>query len=780
MQKIFSLLLLSCAFSLYAQETLQLQIEDTQKLPLGNAVVHFVGKHFISDADGKVTIKKLSKGSYPIKVTYLGYHDYESTVIIPHSQPLVIVMKEAVSVLEGTTVSGHTTQQYVRGLTPSIISISLKRNSLIDKQGDDLAKVLTSISGVSMIQTGATIAKPVIHGLHSNRILILNNEVRQEGQQWGADHAPEIDPLVADQITVVKGAESVRYGSDALGGVILIEQKKLPYSDGLHANLASSFGSNGRKLSTTLKVESSVPELPSWAWRVQGTLKRSGDISTANYLLNNTAAREANFSVATGVQKEKGTAEIFYSRYENESSVFYGSHIGNLDDLLARFEIGRPLTTYPFSYSINAPKQKVVHHLLKGKAFYFLPFGGKLTAQYAFQKDIRQEFSVRRMDRTRIPALNMELTTHALDVYWENAYSKWKSTIGGSFNKQDNYNQPGTGVVPVIPNYASLSYGAFAIQRFQRDAWLLEAGVRYDYKYLNADGYDMYSQRYGGEHNFHNFTYTLGGTMPLSRVSQLKSNIGVAWRAPQVNELYSSGLHHGAGTYDLGDDKLESETGVKWVTSLLLNNENKRWNVKLDLYIQYIKNYIYDYPTGEVQTLFSGVYPIFQYTQANAFFRGADLDATVRLLNKNRLAQVGNPTSLDYHLKASVVWANEVKTGRYFPFIPAPRFSQSLEYNKTHRNSLLSRMSASIGHTFVAKQTRFEPSQELVPTTPDAYHLFEASIGGTLDIGKRQTLDIRLSAENLFNTEYKEYTNRFRYYAHDLGRNVYLRINYNF
>ena len=533
-------------------------------------------------------------------------------------------------------------------------------------------------------------------------------------------------------------------------------------------------------MSTTLKVESSVPELPSWAWRVQGTLKRSGDISTANYLLNNTAAREANFSVATGVQKEKGTAEIFYSRYENESGVFYGSHIGNLDDLLARFEIGRPLTTYPFSYSINAPKQKVVHHLLKGKAFYFLPFGGKLTAQYAFQKDIRQEFSVRRMERTRIPALNMELTTHALDVYWENAYNKWKSTIGGSFNKQDNYNQPGTGVVPVIPNYASLSYGAFAIQRFQRDTWLLEAGVRYDYKYLNADGYDMYSQRYGGEHNFHNLTYTLGGTMPLSRVSQLKSNIGVAWRAPHVNELYSSGLHHGAGTYDLGDDKLESETGVKWVTSLLLNNENKRWNVNLDLYIQYIKNYIYDYPTGEVQTLFSGVYPIFQYTQANAFFRGADLDATVRLLNKNRVAQVGNPTSLDYHLKASVVWANEVKTGRYFPFIPAPRLSQSLEYNKTHRNSLLSRMSASIGHTFVAKQTRFEPSQELVPTTPDAYHLFEASIGGTLDIGKRQTLDIRLSAENLFNTEYQEYTNRFRYYAHDLGRNVYLRVNYNF
>ena len=774
MQKIFSLLLFSCAFSLYAQETLQLQIEDTQKLPLGNAVVHFVGKHFISDADGKVTIKKLSKGSYPIKVTYLGYHDYESTVIIPHSQPLVIIMKEAVSVLEGTTVSGHTTQQYVRGLTPSIISISLKRNSLIDKQGDDLAKVLTSISGVSMIQTGATIAKPVIHGLHSNRILILNNEVRQEGQQWGADHAPEIDPMVADQITVVKGADAVRYGSDALGGVILIAPKKLPYGDGVHGRLLPSFASNGRKTALTASVEGSVPNLHSWAWRVQGTLKRSGDLSTANYLLNNTAAREADFSVATGVQKKQGTAELFYSRYENESSVFYGSHIGNLDDLLGRFEIGRPLTTYPFSYTINAPKQKVVHHLLKAKAFYYLPFGGKLTAQYAFQKDIRQEFSLRRMDRTRIPALNMELTTHTFDIDWEHSYERWQTMIGGSFGKQDNYNQPGTGVVPVIPNFASLSYGAFGIQRYDYQKWLAEVGLRYDYKYLNADGYDMYSQRYGGEHQFHNITYSAGMLYRCHRWIDLSTNVGVAWRAPHVNELYSSGLHHGAGTYDLGDETLQSETGIKWLTSFAYKHPKLSLNV--DMYLQWIKNYIYDYPTGEVRTLFSGVYPIFQYTQADAFFRGVDLEARLPLIKWHRLSD----HELSYELKSSVVFANEMQTKRYFPFIPAPRVSQQLKWNVDRNGRLLRNFTVGIGHTFVAKQTRFEPSQELVSTTPDAYHLFEANIGTTLKIGDQQTLGIRVSAENLLNTEYKEYTNRFRYYAHDLGRNVFVRLNYNF
>ena len=768
MKKLLSLFLFAVTFSLYGQETLNLIIEDKGGQPLPSAVVHFVGKHFVSDSNGKVSIPKLSQGKYPIKVNYLGFLDYEAIITIPAPNPYRVTMQEEVNQLAGTTLIGHVAK-------PVTATVAIDKPKLQQKSGEELAKVLTTVTGVSMIQTGATIAKPVIHGLHSNRILILNNEVRQEGQQWGADHAPEIDPAVADRIAVVTGADAVRYGSDALGGVVVITPNKLPYGDGLHGQISPSFASNGRKTATTLKLESGVPHLHHWAWRLQGTLKRSGDIHTADYMLNNTAAAEANFSAAIGMQQETGAAELFYSRYENESSVFYGSHIGNLDDLLARFEIGHPLTTYPFSYSIQAPKQKVVHHLLKAKAYYFLPFGGKLTAQYAFQKDIRQEFSVRRLDRTRIPALNMWLTTHLAEVFWENMEAPhWKTLLGGSFSLQDNYNQPGTGVVPVIPNFASVGYGAFAIEKYHKDNWNAEAGLRYDYKYLSADGYDMYSQRYGGEHNFHNITYSLGGAWQATPYSSLSSNIGVAWRAPQVNELYSSGLHHGAGTYNLGEASLSPETGAKWITSLSYNHPDRGVRLTADAYVQLIKNYIYDYPTGEVRTLFSGVYPIFQYTQADAFFHGVDIDASVRLAKWGALAQ-----SLSYGLRGSVVFANELKTHRYFPFIPAPRLSQSLEW-KSQPKGLFQSLEASIGHTFVAKQTRFEPSQELVATTPDAYHLFEAAIGGTIAIGEQQTLSVRLSAENLFNQLYKEYTNRFRYYAHDLGRNVYLRLNYNF
>ena len=768
MKKLLSLFLLAMGFSLYGQETLSLIVEDKAGQPLPSAVVHFVGKHFVSDAKGRVNIPNLAKGKYPIKVNYLGFLDYEAIVAIPAVNPYKVVMQEEVNQLSGTTLIGHVAK-------PVTASVAIDKPKLQQKSGEELAKVLTTVAGVSMIQMGATIAKPVIHGLHSNRILILNNEVRQEGQQWGADHAPEIDPAVADKITVIKGADAVRYGSDALGGVVVIAPNQLPYGDGLHGQLSPSFASNGRKSATTLKLESGLPGLLHWAWRVQGTLKRSGDIHTADYMLNNTAAAEANFSAAIGLRQEAGSAELFYSRYENESGVFYGSHIGNLDDLLARFEIGRPLTTYPFSYSIEAPKQKVIHHLLKAKAYYFLPFGGKLTAQYAFQKDIRQEFSVRRLDRTRIPALNMWLTTHLAEVFWENIDTQhWKTLVGGSFSLQDNYNQPGTGVVPVIPNFASVGYGAFAIEKYHKDKWNAEAGLRYDYKYLSADGYDMYSQRYGGEHDFHNITYSLGGAWQATPHTALSSNIGVAWRAPQVNELYSSGLHHGAGTYNLGEASLSPETGAKWITSLSYTHPERGIYLTADAYVQLIKNYIYDYPTGETRTLFSGVYPIFQYTQADALFRGVDIDASLRLAQWGAFAQ-----RLSYGLRGSVVFANELKTDRYFPFIPAPRLSQSLEW-KAQLKGLFQTLEASIGHTFVAKQTRFEPSQELVATTPDAYHLFEAAVGGTIAIGEQQTLSVRLSCENLFNQLYKEYTNRFRYYAHDLGRNVYLRLNYNF
>lgn len=204
---------------------------------------------------------------------------------------------------------------------------------------------------------------------------------------------------------------------------------------------------------------------------------------------------------------------------------------------------------------------------------------------------------------------------------------------------------------------------------------------------------------------------------------------------------------------------------MKWITSV--KYEAKKFAVNADLFVQVIKNYIYDAPTGEVRTLFSGVYPIFQYQQADAFFRGGDLELSYAFLPE-----------LTYKIRASVVYANELKTKAYFPFIPSERVGQEVHYELPELGRWRS-VYLFAKHQFVAKQTHFDPAKELVSSTPNAYHLFDVGLGGKFLLGE-QSLAVHLSAENVLNELYKEYTNRFRYYTHDIGRNVQLRLTYSF
>lgn len=762
MRIILYLLFLVGSFS-YAQERLNILVESlNDKQPLQGAVIHFLGKHYTTDSQGIASIEIKKSGEFPIKISFLGYVDFISNVKIPQgNSPFVVKMQEEVNELSQVVVSSTKNEIKSVESKPKIV---ISKENLMIKQDKNLAEILSSVAGITSVKTGATIAKPVIHGLHSNRILILNQGVRQEGQQWGIEHAPEIDPFSASEITIVKGSESVKYGAEALGGVVLLNNKKLPFGDALHGQVFSSYSSNSKKISSAFSVEGSWEKLPNWALRLQGSTKKSGDYKTADYYLNNTGVDELNFSVETGFENSKFEFLAYFSRFESENGVFFGSHIGNLDDLRLRIEIGRPITTFDFSSKINSPKHKAIHHLLKIKSIYKFNDLSKLSLQYSFQDNTRQEFSVRRLDRSLIPALNMNLKTHILETDWQHHFENWTHNLGANISLQQNYNVPGTGVVPVIPNYASTSFGVFGVGQFKKNYFLAEVGLRYDYKTLNADGYNIYGARYGGSHNFHNITYSLGVSYNLKRViegARVSSNFGVAWRAPQVNELYSNGLHHGAGSFDVGDENLKPETGFKWINSL--SYSGGRFSFQADFYAQIIKNYIFDSPTGEFRELFAGVFPIFKYGQRNAFFRGADIQTSLKIYK-----------SMVYNLQASVVYANELKTKGYFPFIPSERFSQEVSVDildffgkeKKHKS-----LNFSIKHQFVNKQKHFDKQTELAQDTPDAYNLFSANLGFSFPV-RNYKMILNLSAENLNNKLYKEYTNRFRLYAHEMGRNI--------
>lgn len=768
--------ILSIQFSFAQQqkESICLIIRDFQtKESLPGVVIRIdEGKYLVSDNFGRTCFNSLSKDSISVEISSLGYATKVLKISPTQKLHKLFLSPKAEELSEVLVTSPYSVSHQTS------VATVVSGNELKAKSGENLGKVLESVAGVSLIQTGATIVKPVIQGMHSNRIIIANNGVRLESQQWGADHAPEIDPNIAQSIEVVKGAEAVRYGADAMGGVILIKPSKLPYGEKLQGKFNAGYATNGRGITSSATLEGKIPSTKHFAWRIQSSIKKAGDMKTADYFINNTGIKELNFSGAIGYERENFGTSIYYSRFSNELGIFYGAHIGNLDDLKQRFEVGYPSQTFPYSSKIEAPKQKTTHDLFRVSGFWKPSFGGHFKWQYAYQSNQRKEFNVRRLDRTKIPALHMELTSHIGDISWEKEWKKyWKSQLGFSYISQENYNKPGTGVVPVIPNFASRGLGFFAIQEFKKDKWEVQGGARFDYKNLHADGFDRNQIRYGGRHKFKNLTYSIGAAYQATEAIKIRSNLGMAWRAPHVNELYSNGLHHGAGTFDLGDKDLKSETGVKWINSFQFHNEK----VALDInfFLQYIKNYIYDKPMGETRTLFSGVYPIFTYIQSDGFFRGGDISLNYAVTER-----------LNYKGQVDLIYADDIKEDGYFPFIAPLKLTNELIW-KIPNNSLLKNTSISINHHFTGRQNRYEVTQELpllktdlgnlrTSIVPDAYHLFGFSANTSINFAESNTLTVYLLGENILNTKYKDYTNRFRYYAHDLGRNIQLKITLTF
>ncbi|MBG6234176.1 iron complex outermembrane receptor protein [Pedobacter sp. CAN_A7] len=655
------------------------------------------------------------------------------------------------------------------------ISTTISAKQLLTTKGGNLADALVDVPGVSTLKSGGTIAKPVIHGLHSNRILLLNNEVRLEGQQWGAEHAPEIDPFIAERIHVVKGAETIRYGAEALGGVIMVEPPALPKTADFGGMFNLVGASNGRAGATSLMLNGGLKALPGFGWRIQQSLRKAGNIKTADYYLGNTGLRENNFSVALGYTRKKSQYEAFYSKFNTDLGVLYSAHVGSMEDIEARIALGRPTEQYAFDYGISAPKQRVNHQLLKLKVHYDFSENQQLDLVYAFQNNHRREYDFRRGDREAIPITDLVLRTHTVDgqltSYTKNGH---KRNYGFNAVVQVNNNIPGTLANTFIPNFDTYTTGAFVMQRWITGDFELEAGLRYDYKYFDAAGFrysyniegpeeTINEQYYGGENSFHNVTGSAGMRWNLRNNSQLISNIGLAWRAPTANELFSNGLHHGAGLYEVGDPELKSEQGYKWTTSF--EHREDLYTIDAAVYTQYINNYIYSKPGLQYRQTISGTFPVFSYEQANAFFYGADIAGTYQLL-----------PSLSYRLTASVVRARNLDDQTHLPYIPSNRMGQQLTWNFNPQNNKDHYLQ--FGHQQVARQSRYEQGSDYA-APPNGYTLFSLAAGSSINLGK-QVLRMHLQADNLFNNSYKDYMNRYRYYAHEMGRNITIRLAYQF
>ncbi len=750
----------ACAFTIRGRV-----VDSDTQLPLSGVtlVVSPGTQQLLSDGHGYFRFSQLCKDvRYTITATSVGFDSLVTEISLENDETLTLRLHHGHILLHDVNVVGH--QQTV--VTTNAVR-AVSREQVAQVQGKTLADIFSTLPGVSMLQTGTTIAKPVINGMHSNRILILNNGIRQEGQQWGSEHAPEIDPFVAKDFKLIKGAEGVRYGADAIGGVIITSPAPLPVDPHLSGELNTIYQMNGRGGILSGMLQSGVKAVQGLAWRVQGTAKRSGNVRTADYYLGNTGLAEYNVSAALRYSHTQSVFDAYYSRFYTSLGIFTGAHVGTVDDIQARVEAGRPFETYPFTYAINVPRQRVIHDLGKLKWHRDYAQGGSSDIQYGIQRNHRQEYDIRRGGRDALPMLDMVLTTQTLDANYQTPlYDHWRTQVGANLTLQVNNNVPGTLNTPLIPNYDSFTGGVFAIQRLIRERHEWELGIRYDFKTFDAAGFDKHQNLYGGQRNFHNVSGSFGGVWHAGAAWQLRSNVGLAWRAPSANELYSNGLHHGAALYEIGDTELASEHGYKWVVSPSYNGGPV--TIDLDLYAQYIQHYIYAQPSpGEFLQTIRGTFPVFRYKQTDAAFLGADLSLQYRLLD-----------GLNYNLNASIIRARDITNDVYLPYIPSDRFDHRLRWQLPVESKITSNTYITFAHQWVLEQKRYEPGTDYAPPPP-AYHTFSLYAGSQLALGNHP-LEAGISITNLFNELYKEYMNRFRYYSHGLGREISIRLSYSF
>jgi len=767
-------------------------VDENGAILIGAAIVlDPSGKGMVTDPAGNFEFSQLCPGLYHVTVQYLGYQELVFEISISGGVEKTIELHPTIETLREVVV-----EEKIEHLETSQNYTVLSGEKLAETAGKTLGESLKEIAGVNSVQAGPGIFKPVIHGVHSQRVLILNHGIRQEGQQWGAEHAPEIDPFIASNIIVVKDASSIKYGTDALGGVIIVNPAGLPQQPGVGGTVNLIGQSNGRAGTVSGLLEGGIQNHEGWGWRLQGTGKRAGDYHAPDYSLTNSGMKELNFSGATGYHDEKKGFEVFFSHFSTDLGILKGTAISNLDDLIAAMEREPPQSTGDFSYDIGEPRQEVSHNLVKLSG-HMETDKGDWRVQYGFQNNNRKEFDIRRGNLAGVPSIDLQLNTHTIEAEWETPHDAANGLcVGINGMYQDNTNIFGTQRIAFIPNYVSWSGGIFGVAKFVRGDWVFDAGARYDYRFYNAKGFDFKNARYDESLNFDNVSLTAGATTRLDPNQSLAFNLSTSWRPPHVAELYSLGTHQSAAAIEYGlllndttnevmnidDVSFKIERALKGVSTY--KRQWRNFQMELSGFANYIFNYIYLRPTGITQNL-RGTYPYFRYTQTDALFIGVDFTGVWDLTKQLKLSP-----------QVSLIRASDIRNDDLLVFIPSNKYEAALRYEEPNQ-WMVKRFFAEAKVKYVARQNRaprvITPRQineaatqgiDLFGTdsrifdfmdTPSGYLLLNVSTGFSID-RERVRYDVRLSAENVLNASYREYTNRFRYYADDLGRNFVISI----
>lgn len=793
---LFVVLFTMCT-KLYGQHKLSGHIEDNDKHEnIKGVLIEIPNLKMSSTTDkyGHFQFPNLKSGHYLIEISCAGYHSQVKSIFINKDSSIKVVLEVCKNELNEVIVTGVSSATALRN-SPLIVT-TIDKNTLNQNSSSNLIDGLKNIPGVNQITTGAAISKPIIRGLGYNRVISLNNGIRQEGQQWGDEHGIEIDEYAVDRIEIIKGPGSLMYGSDGIAGVLNFLAPKAPPIGEVHSQLTNNYQSNNHLLVQSISNEGNLKGIQ---WQARITHKMAGNYQNAyDGQVYNSGFKEWDGNLMLGINRNWGYSHISFSTYNNTLNLVEGERdsLGQFVYTDAQGKVQTATAQDERGYKIGFPHQAIQHNRLSARNYFILK-KGTLNVDLGFQNNKRKEFG----DPTLPNDIDLyfDLNTINYNLRFNlNKVKGWETAFGIGGMQQSNTNK---GLAFLIPDYQLLDAGAFVCTQKTFKKISFAAGLRFDNRMLKSN--TLYVDSTGKSssandpnaslkftalnQNFNGISGSVGLSYQANEQTTIKANISRGFRAPNMAELSSNGRHEGSFRYEIGKPNLKPEISHQIDIAYFYNSEHV--TIECSPFVNFIQNYIYaeklktangndSFPDPKDPT------PGYQFSSGNATLLGGEVYVDV------------HPHPLDWlHLGNSFAYVQATQSHqpdslRYLPFIPAPKYRGEIKAQMKQLGKHISNLyiKCALDHYF--KQDKVLSAYQTETSTP-AYTLLSAGLGMNIQAyHSKDFFSLFISAENLTDIAYQNNLSRLKYApinlatnrmgVYNMGRNISIKLLLNF
>jgi len=734
MKKIIIALLIGLSTTLYAQNKISGTVTDAKNQPLIDVSIYAPELHkgTSTDKNGKYTLSNLPNGKVKLTFAYLGFGTQNKTLNLQNKETtLDIVLDEIEFQIDEIIVStafNKIQSQNVMKVEHSTIK------ELQQKGTSSLIEGLATIPGVSQVSTGTSIGKPVIRGLSGNRVLVYSQGVRLENQQFGEEHGLGLNDAGIESVEVIKGPASLLYGSDALGGVLYFNPEKFALANTFKINFNQKFFSNTLGSNSSLGIKTSNEN---WKFLVRGSYNTHSDYKYSDEnRVTNTRYNETDFKTGIGYSNSKFSSIFRYN-------------FNKLDLGIPENGVDKQTKTKKTDF----PSQAIDNNLLSLNSVFFFR-NSKLDVDLGYIANERSE-----LVEGNIAVLHMKLKTFNYDAkYHLPKLGEVESIIGIQGMSQTNSN---LGEEYLIPDAKTNDFGIFGTGNYELKSNVFQAGIRFDNRKIASESHGISGNEGSFEalnKSYNSFNASLGYKTNLDKDFILRVNLASGFRAPNLAELSSNGVHEGTNRYEIGNSNLKTEQNIQ--TDLNLEYKNSHFEFFANGFYNNVNNYIYTSPAG---TQING-FDVFDYVQNNANLFGGEIGLHF------------HPHPLDWlHFESSFETVTGKKQdGDFLPLIPANNWNNTISTDFKIKKWLENGFA-----TLNVSSTFNQNNVSGFETKSNGYTLVNLSFGGKVILGKT-SFEFNLNGNNLLNKTYIAHLSRLKTDGiPNIGRNIVFGLNFN-